>query len=163
MRDLNACLHRRSQIGLSSSHLILGRDKNVILAFLYFLVSPRDPITRAPTLNTGHSHSICLFPDPLSQQIQEQVRECPSLGLGLENSWLFCLSWVQHFRLTSFRPLPPVFCYIYAHLPQVLLIQKAPDGLGWLCPSNVFWMSVLSREKVSTQPISFQGGDARSP
>lgn len=114
------------------------------------------PITRAPSLNTGHSHSTCLFPGPLSQQIQEQVRSVPLLGWDQRIPGS-CLSLVQHFRLTSFRPLPPVFCYIYAHLPQVPLIQ------GWLCPSNVFWMSVLPRDKVSTHPISFQGGDARSP
>lgn len=117
MRDLNACLHRRSQIGLSSP-LILGRDKNVILAFLYFLASPCDPHNKS----TISKHWTFPFHLPVSWPLiptdTGTGKECPSLGLGLENSWLLS------FLGSAFQ------AYIIQATPSRLLLHLCSSASG---------------------------------
>lgn len=85
MRDLNACLHRGSQRGNS----------------FYFPFSPYEPITRTPSMSTGHIFlchlliSWSFIPVDIGTKQKSKrrrrchlsvfpVRELPSLGLRLE-------------------------------------------------------------------------------
>lgn len=136
--------------------------QNIILASLYFLVFPCGPITTAPSLSTGHSHSICLFYGSFSQEIQEargNQNEVRVTSFGVRSKGA-SLSWVETVRflaLLSFLGSPgfhssghclmvtaQVFCYMYAPLTQVPLVKQ-----GWLWPCNVFWMSVLSCDEIN--------------
>lgn len=129
--------------------------QNIILASLYFLVFPCGPITTAPSLSTGHSHSICLFYGSFSQEIQEargNQNEVRVTSFGVRSKGA-SLSWVETVRflaLLSFLGSPGFHSSGHCLLPfatcmllWLRCLSSNRDGYGHVMFSGCLYYHVM--------------------